>query len=51
MLNDLNGAFQIFNRLEKEYKDSVISDEIYYDLGRMYQIKGDLFKAKNIIIK
>jgi TolA-binding protein len=53
-MNDLNGAFQIFNRLEKEYKDCIISDEINYDLGRMNYIKGDLLKAKeyyNKVIK
>ncbi len=45
-LNDINGAFQIFQRLEKEYSNSIISDEIYYDLGRIYQLKGDRFKAR-----
>jgi len=53
-LNDLNGAFQIFNRLEKEYNGCIIADEIYYDLGRMYHKKGDLIKAKeyyNKVIK
>lgn len=53
-LNDVTGALQIFNRLEKEYKDCIISDEIYFDLGRMYYKKGDLIKAKeyyNKVIK
>jgi TolA-binding protein len=50
-LNDITGAFQIYNRLEKEYKDCVISDEIYFDLGRMYHKKGDSFKAKEYFNK
>jgi TolA-binding protein len=45
-LNDINGAFTIFQRLEKDYKDSVLSDEMNYDLGRMYQTKGDILKAR-----
>ncbi|MBN2403774.1 MAG: tetratricopeptide repeat protein [Spirochaetes bacterium] len=53
-LNDITGAFQIYNRLEKEYKECIISDEIYYNLGRMYHKKGDKFKAEeyyNKVIK
>jgi TolA-binding protein len=45
-LNDVNGALIIFQRIEKEYKNSLISDEMSYDIGRMYQIKEDMFKAR-----
>jgi len=45
-LNDIDGALKIYERLEKEYKDSTIADEIYFDLGRVYQIKGNSVKAK-----
>lgn len=45
-MNDINGAFQIYQQLEREYESSLIADEIYYDLGRMFQHKGESLKAK-----
>ncbi len=53
-LNDINGTFRILGRLEKEYKECIIADEIYYDIGRMNHKKGDFLKAKeyyNRVIK
>ncbi len=45
-LGDINDAFRIYQRLEKEYQNSIIADEIFYDLGRINQVKGNLLKAK-----
>jgi tetratricopeptide (TPR) repeat protein len=45
-LDDTENAYKLYSRLEKEYKDSVIIDEVYYNLGRLFQIKGDFLKAK-----
>ncbi|MCU0821948.1 MAG: tetratricopeptide repeat protein [Spirochaetes bacterium] len=39
-------AFAIFQKLEKDYEDCIIIDEIYYNLGRIYQIKGEKVKAR-----
>jgi len=46
-MNDNKGALEIYKRLEKEYAGSPVADQIYYDLGRMYQIEGDLFKSRD----
>jgi TolA-binding protein len=32
--------------MEKEYAESALADQIQYDLGRMYQKKGDVFKSR-----
>ena len=45
-LNNINEALQLYQRLESEYDGCVISDEIYYDLGRIYHVKGNILKAK-----
>ncbi len=45
-LEKYDEAFKIYQRLERDYEESVIADEIYYDLGRIYQIKGEIFKAR-----
>ena len=50
-LNDFAEAFKLYNRLEKKYNDSIFSDEIYYDLGRMYHKNGDIHKAKEFYNK
>ncbi|MBN2039485.1 MAG: tetratricopeptide repeat protein [Spirochaetes bacterium] len=50
-LNDIDGALKIYKKLETEYNDSVIADEIYYDLGRIYHLQGDVFKAKEYFNK
>ena len=53
-LNDFAEAFKIYSRLEKEYDENLFSDEIFYDLGRMYHRNGETLKAKeyyNKVIK
>jgi tetratricopeptide (TPR) repeat protein len=45
-LNDYEGSFKIYQRLEMDYKDSFIADQTIYNLGRLYQKKGDIFKAR-----
>ena len=39
-------AFKIYKQLEEDYIDTKIADEIYYNLGRIYNKKGDLNKAR-----
>ncbi len=39
-------AFKIYQRLERDYEGAVITDEVYYDLGRVYQTKGEYLKAR-----
>jgi tetratricopeptide (TPR) repeat protein len=39
-------AFEIYNSFEKKFKDSGFIDRAVYDLGRMYQKKGDITKAR-----
>ncbi len=39
-------AFKIFQNLEKDYDDCLIIDEIYYNLGRIYQSRGEKVKAR-----
>ena len=50
-MNDYNGALQIYKRLEEEYSDSVIADQIYYHIGRYYANQNDLTNAKRYFIK
>ena len=39
-------ALSLYKRIEKSYKDGAFSDRLFYDLGRMYQKKGDKVTAK-----
>lgn len=39
-------AVEICRRLEKDYADSAVADQVAYDAGRLYQMEGDLFKAR-----
>lgn len=39
-------ALDIYRRLEKEYADSAVADQVLYDAGRLHQMEGDLFKAR-----
>jgi TolA-binding protein len=43
---DAKGAIAIFEELEKKHSDSAVADQIFYQMGVMYQKKGDMFKAK-----
>ena len=45
-IGEYDEAFKIYKRVEKEYRDSIILDEIYYNIGRLYQNKGRLLKAR-----
>lgn len=44
-------ALQIYQKLEELHGNSSYGDQIYYDCARMYQKKGDLFKAKEYFRK
>jgi tetratricopeptide (TPR) repeat protein len=39
-------ALSLYKRIEKSYKDSAFTDRLFYDLGRMYQKKGEKVTAK-----
>jgi tetratricopeptide (TPR) repeat protein len=39
-------AFEFYKKAESKYKDSPFTDRIIYDLGRMYQKKGDIVNAR-----
>jgi tetratricopeptide (TPR) repeat protein len=39
-------ALKIYLQIEKDYEDCIIIDEIYYNLGRIFQIKGEKVKAR-----
>jgi tetratricopeptide (TPR) repeat protein len=43
-------AFDLYKRIEKEYKDSY-TDRALYDIGRMYQKKGDSVNAREYFNK
>ncbi|MBN1500509.1 MAG: tetratricopeptide repeat protein [Spirochaetes bacterium] len=45
-LNKNDEAMKIYQDLEKKFPKSDSLDRIYYDLGRMYQLKGDKVKAE-----
>ncbi|HDP80351.1 MAG TPA: tetratricopeptide repeat protein [Spirochaetes bacterium] len=39
-------ALEIYKKLEKKYGKSVVADQIFFDLGRLYLKQGDQFKAR-----
>ncbi len=45
-LGEFKKALNIYSTLEKEYDDSYLMDQVYYNLGRMYQVEKELFKAR-----
>ena len=45
-LGDFKRALELYSILEKEYGDSYLIDQVYYNLGRMYQKEKNLFKAR-----
>lgn len=52
--DDLKGALEVYRRLEDEYSDSVVADQIYYHFARACELTGDLANAKahyNKVIK
>lgn len=44
-------ALTTYKRIEKSYKDSAFNDRLLYDLGRMYQKKGEKMTAKDYYSK
>jgi tetratricopeptide (TPR) repeat protein len=50
-MNNHNDAFQIYKKMSEEYGDSILADQIYYDLGRMYQKRNDIYKAREYYYK
>jgi tetratricopeptide (TPR) repeat protein len=50
-LNKNDDALKIYQELEKKYKKTDSLDRIFYDLGRMYQIKGNTDTAKDYFTK
>jgi tetratricopeptide (TPR) repeat protein len=50
---NLDAAYSLYIRLEKDYAGSIISDQFFYNFGRIYSLKGDIINAKkyfNIVI-
>lgn len=50
-LDDRKEAIRIYSLLEKKYSESVIADQILYDMGRMHQQQGEIFKAREYFNK
>jgi len=49
-LGKFDQAFDLYKRIEKEFKDS-FADRVLYDIGRMYQKKGDAVNAREYFNK
>jgi TolA-binding protein len=45
-LNRYDQALEIYKRLDKDFGGSTFKDKILYDLGRMYQKKGEIVQAR-----
>ncbi len=45
-LQQYDESLKLYQRLERDYLDSPLTEQIYYDLGRMYQQRNDIFKAR-----
>ncbi len=50
-MGDYKDALKLYTRMEKEYAGSVVGDQIYYDLGCIYEHEGDIFKARENLNK
>jgi len=44
--NDIDTALSISKRLEEDYSDSIIADQVLFNLGRIYGIRKDEFMSK-----
>jgi tetratricopeptide (TPR) repeat protein len=44
---DLKGAKEIYGRLEDKYSDSIIADQIYFNMARMYAEMKDPVNSRN----
>ena len=45
-MGDVEGALKILTGMEEEYGDSVVADQLFYNLAGIYGKKGDLFKSR-----
>ena len=45
-MGDVEGALKILTGMEEEYGDSVVADQLFYNLAGIYAKKGDLFKSR-----
>ena len=43
---DLDGALALYSNLEKGYINGVYADQIMYNMGRVYNLKGDAFLSR-----
>jgi tetratricopeptide (TPR) repeat protein len=50
-VSDYKEALKIYVRLEKDYSESAVADQVFYDLGRVYEHEGDIFKARENLNK
>lgn len=45
-LGNHQDALELYKRLERDYATGMLADQLFYDLGRMYQKRSDVFKAR-----
>jgi len=43
---DLDEAVRLYLVLEKDYVNSIVEDQVYYNLGRIYEMKGDVINSR-----
>ncbi len=43
---DIDGALELFRKLEEKYGSGFLADQIFYNMGRAYSIKGDSMMSK-----
>jgi tetratricopeptide (TPR) repeat protein len=43
---DIDGALDLYRRLEEKYGNGVLADQIFYNMGRVYSMKGDAMMSK-----
>jgi tetratricopeptide (TPR) repeat protein len=44
---DLKGAKQMYGRLEDKYSDSIVADQIYFNMARLYASMKDIVNSRN----
>lgn len=44
--NDLERAIQIYKQLEKDHGNSVVADQIYYNMGRIYKKNKEISESR-----
>ncbi len=45
--DDLKGALEIYKRLEDRYSDSIIADQIFFNVARVHGKKKDIVSSRN----